>query len=109
MWQVYTLPGHSDSVVRLQISDDGAQAISGGDDGTVRGSLLEAHSRLHVSLRLCAVSFKVSGWNFIYKTCFQLCTNSSMLGESANVQRTRKCVSPGNAHPFSTTKRHVTL
>ena len=38
MWQVYTLPGHSTSVFRLEISDDGAQAISGSIDDTVRGA-----------------------------------------------------------------------
>ena len=75
MWQVYTLPGHSDSVVRLQFSDDGAQAISGSDDGTVRGSLFEAQSRLHVSSRLSAVFFKVVGWNFRYKSRLQFCTS----------------------------------
>ena len=37
MWQVYTLPGHSTSVFRLEISDDGAQAISGSNDDTVKG------------------------------------------------------------------------
>lgn len=37
MWQVYTLPGHSGSVRRLQFSDDIAQAISGSVDDTVRG------------------------------------------------------------------------
>ena len=36
MWQVCTLPGHSDSVSRLQFSDDGVQAISGSDNDTVR-------------------------------------------------------------------------
>ena len=38
MWQAYTLPGHSDYVSHLQFSDDGSQAISGGDDDTVRRS-----------------------------------------------------------------------
>ena len=33
--QAYTLPGHSASVSQLEFSDDGAQAISGGKDGTV--------------------------------------------------------------------------
>jgi len=65
---VYTLSG--DSVSQLQFSDDGAQAISGSDDDTVRGSLFEAQSRLHVSLRLPAVFSKVVGWNFRYKSCF---------------------------------------
>ena len=37
MWQAYTLPGHSTSVSRLEISDDGAQAISGSNDDTVKG------------------------------------------------------------------------
>jgi len=48
MWQVYTLPGHSASVTQVEFNDDGAQAISGSDDDTVRGALLEAQSRLNV-------------------------------------------------------------
>ena len=36
-WQVCTLAGHSECVDRVAFSDDGAQAISGSDDGTVRG------------------------------------------------------------------------
>ena len=63
MWQVYTLPGHacrgparpgevsrfrhSNSVSRLQFSDDGAQAISGRDNDTVRGAWYTALPRLH--------------------------------------------------------------
>ena len=39
MWQVYTLPGHTYWVSGLEISEDGAQAISGSDDDdTVRGA-----------------------------------------------------------------------
>ena len=38
MWQAHTLPEHSDCVFHLQFSDDGLQAISGGDDDTVRRS-----------------------------------------------------------------------
>jgi len=48
MWQVYTLPGHSGSVSRLQFSDDGVQVISGSEDDTVRGALLETQSSLNV-------------------------------------------------------------
>ena len=47
MWQVYTLSGHSDSVSRLQFSDDGAQVISGSDDDMVRGAWYKALPRLH--------------------------------------------------------------
>jgi len=47
VWQVYTLSGHSDSVSRLQFSDDGAQAISGSDDDTVRGAWYKALPRMH--------------------------------------------------------------
>ena len=47
MWQVYTLPGHSGSVRRLQFSDDGTQAISGSIDDTVRGAWFKALPRLH--------------------------------------------------------------
>jgi len=34
---VYALLGHSTAVSRLEISDDGAQAISGSIDDTVKG------------------------------------------------------------------------
>ena len=47
MWQVYTLPGHSDSVSRLQFSDDGEQAMSRSDDDTVRGAWYKALPRMH--------------------------------------------------------------
>ena len=56
MWQVYTLPGHSNQehlpghsnqVSRLQFSDDGEQAMSRSDDDTVRGAWYKALPRLH--------------------------------------------------------------
>jgi len=47
VWQVYTLPGHSASVSRLEFSNNGAQAISGSDDDTVRGAWYQALPRLH--------------------------------------------------------------
>ena len=48
MWQVHPLTGQSASVTRLEFNDDGVQVISGSDDDTVRGALLEAQSRLNV-------------------------------------------------------------
>ena len=35
-WQVCTLTGHTRGVTEVEFSDDGAQAISGSDDRTVR-------------------------------------------------------------------------
>ena len=37
MWQVRMMRGHTERVIRLQFSDDGAQAISGSDDDMVKG------------------------------------------------------------------------
>ena len=72
MWQVYMLPGHacrgpagqfevtrtrhSNWVSRLQFSDDGAQAISGSHDGTVRGAWYTALPRLHALVVIISIS-----------------------------------------------------
>ena len=53
-WQVCTLTGHTDVVTQVTFSDDGAQAISGSRDGTVRGvGTREGQGGMLGGVRIC--------------------------------------------------------